>query len=115
MTPLASTVWTQLQAHQGRQHAIAMPVLARQCGVSTRILQQIIHDLILDGKLVASATGPPSGYYVPVTEQEVDAAIRQLEARAYSCLKRVAAIKRQSLVQVAGQLQMDYAEPPCVT
>jgi len=99
-------VLTQLAPHRGRAQAVSMPALAACCGLSTRVLQAVVHDLILDGHLICSGT---CGYWLPENDAEVQATVRNLRARAMSCLQRVAAIEQISLRQVVAQMELDYA------
>ncbi len=102
----ADVLW-RLQGHRGRDQAIAMTALAREAGLSTRILQKIIKHLIEEhAGFIGSATGAGHGYYLITEQAEVDAAIRQLEHRLGSLATRIARLKRLAPEEVLGQLRM---------
>jgi len=60
-----------LERHEGRDRTITGKELARLLGCrDDRGIRHIIRELITDGLPVASTTGHPAGYFLPVSYQE---------------------------------------------
>jgi hypothetical protein len=70
--------------------------LVPRVGLSERVIQQIIEDLIvLHGmRIGASRELPRPGYYLCLDEADIEAAVRPLRSSAASLLKRIEALTR---------------------
>ena len=65
----------------GAKNAITNKRLASETDMSARRVQSEIQQLRLRGKLIASTTHPPYGYYIPTKGEETQAYINQLRSR----------------------------------
>lgn len=91
----------------GRNNAISMKLLAGEVEVNTRTLQQMIHHLIVDHKkAIGSSSKAPAGYFLIASEEELRNAVSHLNNRAMSVLHRMAALKKCSLQDLLGQLNI---------
>jgi len=60
-----------LERHEGRDRAVTGMELARMLGQrDDRGIRQVIRELIAEGLPVASTTGNPPGYFIPVSYEE---------------------------------------------
>lgn len=99
-----------IAARQGRAHAIGAADLARQSGLSNRVVRKVIKTLIEQyASPIASTPTPPAGYYIPETLEEVLATTESLKSRALSILTRMARLRRVALPEVLHQLSLELA------
>lgn len=111
MLPEESSVWTLIAAHHGRAHAIGAAALARQSGLSDRVVRRVIKTLIEQHAApIASTPNPPAGYYIPETLEEVLATTESLKSRALSILTRMARLRRVALPDVLHQLSLELTQ-----
>lgn len=96
-----------LAAHQGRDKGIAARELAVQLGVPPRRLRLLISAAREDG--IAICGKPESGYFVPVTAEELQETCAFLEHRALHSLRKLSRMKRVSLPTLLGQLMLNQA------
>jgi hypothetical protein len=59
------------------------------------------------GAPIASTPHPPAGYYLPETLAEIRETLESLKGRALSILTRMARLRRMTLPELVGQLQME--------
>lgn len=98
-------VYRCIEQRRGRAAGILQAELAQLTGFNTRVVRQIIKELIEDyGVLVGSGS---TGFYIPVCENEVQHIVRDLCSRAMSILGRMCAIeKNPDVADLVGQLRM---------
>ena len=74
----------------GREQAISLNELAKSAGMSKRGVRTLIKLLRLDGVPICSSSVIPfTGYYLPVSEAELDEYLRETKGRANE-LKKIA-------------------------
>lgn len=103
-----------LVAHNGRAHAIhaadlVAEITGSRAGIEAgkRRLRQVIEALRRDGHHVCGL--PTSGYYMAMSEAELNLTCAYLYSRSMTTLAQVAAMKRVSLPDLRGQLRLDSA------
>ena len=96
-----------LSAHQGRQNGIGARELAAQLGIPPRQLRKLISAAREDG--IAICGKPSSGYFVPVTAEELQETCAFLEHRAMHSLRKLSRMKRVALPTLLGQLMLNQA------
>lgn len=105
-----SDVLSVLTYHIGSTHGITCRrlVCSLNGGESSACLErqvrQVIMNLRLQGEHVCGH--PSTGYFIAETPAELDATCLFLYERAMTSLKQVAAMKRVSLPDLAGQLRL---------
>jgi hypothetical protein len=112
MTPLESQFLTILQAHRGLKHAISVPAMAAQLGVSTRMARDLKKTLVeVHGISIGSSCGKQHGWYLPETQGEVEATLRQYRSRVKSlCVLIAKTTAAANLSGVMRQLAMEFEE-----
>ena len=111
----ADRMLTVLSGHIGAARGITISELvnemlkhrhldARERSTLERNSRELIVQLRLAGHHVCSH--PSSGYYMAATPEELDAACNFLYDRAMTSLSQVAAMRRVSLPDLRGQLQL---------
>lgn len=100
-----------LSRHIGADQGVTVTELARECRASAvddlashRHLRGIIEELRLEGHHVCAH--PARGYYMAKDGEELEQTCRFLYSRAMASLKQVAAMKRVSLPDLEGQLNL---------
>lgn len=96
-----------LASHQGRASGIAADALARQLGVTPRHLRKLISAAREDG--IAICGKPASGYFMPVTPEELQETCAFLEHRAMHSLRKLSRMKKVALPILMGQLLMNQS------
>jgi hypothetical protein len=112
LTPLESQFLSILQAHRGLRHAVSVPSMAAQLGVLTRTAQDIKKTLVEQhGISIGSSCGKQHGWYLPETQSEVEATMRQYRNRVKSlCIliaKTTAAANRSGVMR---QLALEFEQ-----
>lgn len=79
MTPIQQRILDAIP--YGSDNAVKASILATKIGIDARIVRNEIHQMRLDGKLIASSTQPPYGYFVPLTVEERDHFFNQIRSR----------------------------------
>jgi glutathione peroxidase-family protein len=103
MTITAATLQEVLSHHQGRENGIAAAALASKCCLpSTRKLRNLISELREQG--VAVCGHPTTGYYVPVTPEELAESCAFLERRAQHSLRLLANMRGLPMAELLGQM-----------
>jgi len=105
-----STVTQLLNAlarHQGRGSGIAAAELARRLDVTPRQLRKLISAAREDG--IAICGKPASGYFMPVTAEELHETCAFLEHRAMHSLRKLSRMKKVALPVLMGQLLMNQS------
>jgi hypothetical protein len=87
----------------GQDNAITNKYLAFKTDLSARKVQSEIQQMRLDGKLIASTTHPPYGYYIPLDGEETDSYINQLRHRVS---EQVRVLKKQEHAACGEQMEM---------
>lgn len=91
-----------LSQHLGRDKGITGDELARLLGVTPRQLRRQISWCRDQGFSICGH--PSTGYYMPVTADELDEACAFLHARAMHSLKLLARMRRVAMPTLMGQL-----------
>lgn len=91
-----------LAEHQGREAGIQGNALARKAGLSPRRLRTLISQMRDQG--IAICGKPASGYFVPVSAEELSESCAYLEARALHSLRLLSRMKKVALPTLLGQL-----------
>ena len=112
MTSLESQFLSILQAHRGLRHAISVPDMASRLGVSTRAVQNIKKTLVENhGISIGSSCGKRHGWYLPETQSEVEATMRQYRNRVKSlCILIAKTTAAANLSGVMKQLALDFEQ-----
>jgi hypothetical protein len=97
LSPEQRSVAVAIEAHR-RTDPIPLRSLVARVGLSERVVQQIIEELIVTHgvRIGASRELPRAGYYLCVDAADIDAAVRPLRSSAASLLKRIEALTRSS-------------------
>lgn len=78
-----------MEEHRGRHNAIRSKQLARRLHLSTRVVRQIIADLIAGGHAIgASVDADLGGYFMVEDDQDLELALRILRSRAKKIQQR---------------------------
>jgi biotin operon repressor len=108
LSPDDTRVWTLIADRHGRAAAISAADLARETGLNDRAVRKIVKALIEQhGAPIASSPHPPAGYYLPETLDEIRETLDSLKGRALSILTRMARLRRMTLPEMVGQLQLE--------
>ena len=100
-----------IKAHQGRAAAISLPALALRTGIDERRVQSIINELITrHGQPIGSASTKPAGLYWITTADEREEALKHLEHRWKSILRRWWRLRGCSIDEVLGQIKLEFSE-----
>lgn len=111
MNILEQHAWAVLVRRQGRGRAIGAAALAMEIGVSERVARHVVKVLIeAHGCPIASSPHPPAGYYLASDLSDVAQVCDGLKRRALSILRRMAKLKRCSLLELTHQLRLELQE-----
>jgi len=81
------------------------------CFVSDVHLRTIFKELVeFYGCQVGSSTSDPPGFYLIESAEEMEENVRSLSSRAFSILRRVAALKRIAMDEAYRQMKLDFGE-----
>lgn len=97
----------QLSHHQGRANGISADRLAEQLHMSPRQLRKRISEARENGFAICGK--PSSGYFVPVTADELQETCEFLEHRAMHSLRKLSRMKKVALPTLLGQLMLNQA------
>lgn len=107
MSKAKASLLNALAAHQGRERGIGARELAAKVGVSPRRLRALISLAREEGTAICGK--PASGYFVPVTPEELCESCAFLEHRALTSLRLLSRMKKVSLPDLLGQLRLNQA------
>ena len=112
MTSLESNFLAILQAHRGLRNAISVPSMAGQLGVSTRTAQDLKKTLVeVHGVSIGSSCGRKHGWYLPETQNEVEATMKQYRSRVKSlCILIAKTTAAANLSGVMKQLALEFEQ-----
>lgn len=96
-----------LASHQGRNKGIAAQRLAEQLGIPARRLRKLVSAAREDG--IAICGKPGSGYFMPVTPEELQETCAFLQHRAMHSLRKLSRMKNVALPILMGQLLLNQA------
>ncbi len=103
-----------LKQHQGRENAIGRETLAKEVGLGTRVVEQIVRHLVVShGQSIASSTGGKDeihGYYMISSLEEQDQAERQLVNRIIASAKRLGQLRKNTPAEILGQIKLDLEQ-----
>jgi biotin operon repressor len=94
-----------MSRRQGKDRGICARDLAAELGVSMRRLRSLISAAREEG--VAICGRPQTGYYMPTTPEELEAACRFLRARAMHSLRALSRMQRVTLPVLLGQMLLN--------
>jgi len=100
-----------LSRHQGQANGISAEALAREIGLvdgnGARRLRKLISALREEGYAICAK--PTTGYFVPVTPEELSESCAFLEHRALHSLRLLSRMKNVALPELLGQLKLNQA------
>lgn len=103
-----AAVWEVVRSHAGRENAVKAETLAFQTRLDEKTVREAVSHLVVrHGKLIASSTGNPPGFYVITDKKELEAHIRSLRHRGIACLIRAAALSKSSVEDIFNQGRLD--------
>lgn len=94
-----------MSLHQGRDKGVSAEQLAWTLAVSPRRLRRLISAARTQG--IAICGTPGSGYYMPVTDDELDEACNFLLHRALHSLKLMSLMRKVAMPTLVGQLLLN--------
>lgn len=103
----ANQLLNLLSAHQGQANGIGAGALSTKAGLSQRQLRKFISALRDEG--IAICGKPNTGYFVPITPEELRESCAFLEHRALTSLRLLSRMKKVSLPDLLGQLRLNQA------
>ena len=111
LTDEEAEVWRVIRERRGRSAAIKADLVAFRTRMSEVQVREIISHLVRKhGKLIASSTGSPPGFYVITNPDELRAHIRSLRHRGIMCLVRAAALAKTSVEEIFGQAKLEMED-----
>lgn len=107
----STTLLNALAQHQGHENGINACALARKIGLmgddGPRKLRLLVSELREQG--VAICAKPATGYYVPVTPEELHESCAWLEHRAMHSLLMLSRMRGLAMPELLGQLKLNQA------
>lgn len=103
----AAQLLTILSHHQGAEQGITASALAHQCGVPERAIRKMVSELREEGTAICAH--PSTGYFIPITPEELQQSCEFLEHRALKSLLLMSRMKKVSLPTLLGQLMLNKA------
>lgn len=104
MTPTATDLLVILSRHQGADAGIRAQDLAALLQVPERRVRILVSELRADGTAICAH--PSTGYFVPVTPEELQQSCEFLEHRALKSLLLMSRMRNVSLPTLLGQLAL---------
>jgi len=106
-----ATLINALAKHQGQANGVSAEALAREIGMfeanGPRRLRKLISELREQGFAICAK--PATGYFVPVTPEELSESCAFLEHRALHSLRLLSRMKNVALPELLGQLKLNQA------
>lgn len=96
-----------LSFHQGRDRGVSAKALAQTFSISPRQLRKVISQAREQG--FALCGKPDTGYFVPVTPEELAESCAFLEHRAMHSLRLLSRMRKVSMPALLGQLNLNQA------
>lgn len=96
-----------LSKHQGAANGTPADALARQLDVPPRQLRKLISAAREDGFAICGR--PATGYFMPVTPEELQETCAFLENRAMHSLRKLSRMKKVALPILLGQMLLNQA------
>lgn len=113
LTPNADAVLNVLLRHRGRDRAVGLEIVASLSGLSERVVQYVVVELIERHDFpIGSAVKEPMGYYLIQTDEELAESLSQLTHRLTALARRIAALKRTTTPIVLLQIALELDDPP---
>ena len=105
-TPLeVDRVEAVLRHHVGAAFAVSRQGLSAATGLSDRTVRQSIHELIVHRR-VPVCSSPAGGYWIAATVQELEDAVRFIEAYGSECMERARCLREAFAQFTAEQLRL---------
>lgn len=100
-----------LARHQGQANGVPAAQLAREIGLTDaaglRRLRHLVSELREQGHAICAQ--PKTGYFVPVTPEELQQSCAWLEHRAMHSLVLLSKMRNVALPELLGQLKLNQA------
>lgn len=107
MTDAEHAVWNVLSGHQGVAQSVTQHQLAHRLGTTARHVRHTVKFLVeIHRKMICSDYSSEGGYFVPVTQQEIDLTYNRLRAHALSILKRASVFRYFDLKKIQRELPL---------
>lgn len=97
-------VLNALSQHQGQAQGIHAEELAAKCGMTKRQVRKAVEAMREEGMAICAK--PETGYFVAVTEDELDLSCKFLRSRALKSLRQEARMRNISMPDLIGQLHL---------
>lgn len=107
MTDVEHAVWNVISGHQGIAQSVTQHQLAHQLGIKPRQVRHNVKFLVeIHRKMICSDYSSEGGYFIPVTQEEIDLTYNRLRAHALSILKRASVFKYFDLAKIQQELPL---------
>lgn len=103
-TPTKDMLLALLAKHIGREAGVTAEQIAGALGTNARVVRDLVTELRLDGRAVCAH--PATGYFIARTPEELEETLAFLRSRAMHSLTVLAAMQRQTLGDLVGQLRL---------
>ena len=101
---LEARIVAELYNHRGAANGIKSPALAMICGTDERTVRDLIGHLIEEHRRPIGSH-PDRGYFLVETVADRELATRHLKSRALKLFKRLSALEKIPLDELAKQLK----------
>jgi hypothetical protein len=103
-----------LRSHKGAADALPLQTISVQLGMSAREVKEAVKSLIEDFKLpIGGSRQKPYGYFLIVTADDLEQALRPLTGEIRSMARRVRALtSEQQLGEIFNQVRMELNQLP---
>lgn len=108
LTSEEEAVWGEIRPQRGKGNEIPGAIIAERTRIAYDRVRAIIAHLISHhDRLIGSNS---SGYYVPVTAEEIAEVTRSLRHRGVAILVRAARLQKTSLIDIWHQTYLEYRD-----
>jgi RIO-like serine/threonine protein kinase len=116
LTREEAAVLRLLEGHKGHANAVTGEMLAGELNMGYNAVRDVIRHLRKHHRLLIGATNTkPQGYFMAVTPEDMDLALRNMIRRAMSMLVMAAQLKKVSPEEIFGQAKMELEAKNCNT
>jgi len=109
LTPEEARIWRQIEG-RSREEAIKIRDLAELVWMDERSMRQTIRQLRLMGYPIGSSSEPPAGYWHMQKSEDAEETGRQFLNRALKELKIYWKIRKCTLPDLMGQVELELGE-----
>ena len=102
----------QLRGHQGARNPLPLSQIVKHTGMTARNVKAAVKTLVEDfGLPIGASRQEPYGYFLCVTAEDFDIAVRALVSEVESLSARIRALGgSQALKEILGQERLDIKE-----